>query len=189
MNSIYLYHAVQALIKTCKGTFFIFFVTPFAFAYNQSNSSFASTKINFELRGTVVAVTCKVDTPDQDKYVDLRSWDIKKLVNPPYVTKSIPFKIKITGCPDTNVSISFTGAKDNSNTELLALDSDSTASGVGIEILDTLNKRLPMNNNSKYVRTSEHGDAVISFSARYVATGKPEPGSANAVSEFTLTYD
>lgn len=79
----------------------------------------------------------------------------------------------------------------------LSLSSDSTASGVGVQILHGSNilgfgpdRKGQDVENRWFAGTARAGDFTIPLSARYVQVGSPvTAGSANARATFTLSYE
>jgi len=146
-------------------------------------------EINIRLSGNIVALGCTVDPMDVNKTVNLGDWAIKKLSYPSGHSEPVAFRIHLTGCTASGVALAFTGKKNEADNTLLALNDESTASGVAVEIMDSAHKRIPMGENAQRVTVDNMGDARLDFSARYVAVSEPSAGTADADSEFTLTYD
>lgn len=149
--------------------------------------------INIRLSGTVVALGCTVDPGDVEKQVDLGEWATKQMKKAGQTTRQVPFAIHLSGCTASGVTTAFTGTKDRVNPELLALKSDKPddAAGVAVQIMDSTGKRIPMGENAPRGVVDENGNLILNFRANYVATGDDtvRPGTANADTEFTLTYD
>ncbi|MGR3184270.1 fimbrial protein [Enterobacter cancerogenus] len=149
-------------------------------------------KINIRLSGTVVALGCTVNPADVDKPVHLGEWATKNMKKAGQTTRQVPFAIHLTGCTASGVTTAFTGTKDKINPELLALKSDGDdADGVAVQIMDSTGKRIPMGENAPRGVVDENGNLTLSFRANYMATGggTVRPGTADADTEFTLTYD
>lgn len=150
-------------------------------------------EINIRLSGTVVALGCTVDPGDVDKPVQLGEWATKQLKKAGQTTSPVPFTIHLTGCTASGVTTTFTGTKDKVNPELLALKSndDDYATGIAVQIMNGNGQRIPMGNNAPRGVVDENGNVTLSFRANYVATGNDgvRPGTADADTEFTLSYD
>ncbi|HCR1910595.1 TPA: fimbrial protein [Enterobacter kobei] len=150
-------------------------------------------KINIRLTGTVVALGCTVDPGDVDKPVDLGEWATKDMKKAGQTTRQVPFAIHLMGCTASGVTTVFTGTKDKFRPELLALKSDGAdcAAGVAVQIMDSTGKLIPMGANAPRGVVDENGNLTLSFRANYVATGDDtvRPGTADADTVFTLTYD
>ncbi|MNL61522.1 Fimbrial protein [compost metagenome] len=77
------------------------------------------------------------------------------------------------------------------NQSIVALDSRSSATGVGVQLLLRSGANLPFRTD---LRVNQHqagqaGSIEIPFQARYVQTGGAiSPGTANTTMTFTLTY-
>lgn len=147
-------------------------------------------RINIRLTGNIVALSCEVDPADVDKTVNLGDWSIGQLAYPGGHSEAVDFAINLTGCAASGVKLTFTGDADSSNSSLLALNDQSSATGVAVEIMDGLHKRLPLNEATERVAVDNNGNASLNLSARYLSTdGRVTAGSANADSVFALTYD
>ncbi|MGE9552896.1 fimbrial protein [Erwinia amylovora] len=150
-------------------------------------------EINIRMTGTVVALGCTVDPDDIDKPVQLGSWATKQLKKAGRTTSPVAFSIHLTGCTASGVTTAFTGTKDSVNPQLLALSNGSAddATGVAVQIMDSLGTRIPMGDTAPRGVVDDNGNLTLNFRANYVALGdnSVKPGDANADTEFTLTYD
>ncbi|MBE5253604.1 fimbrial protein [Mixta mediterraneensis] len=149
-------------------------------------------EVNIRLSGTVVALGCTVNPNDVDKPVQLGEWTTKQLKKAGEKTSPVPFSIHLTGCTASGVTTAFTGQKDRVNPELLALRSvgDDYATGIAVQIMDSSGQRIPISNNSTRQVVDENGNVTLNFQASYVTTSNNvRPGTADADTEFTLTYD
>lgn len=149
----------------------------------------ADGTINFN--GSLTADACTVDAGSADQTVDLGKVAVTAF-SAGAGTKASPtkFSLNLTDCPATVTSaqVKFDGTSDEINPNLLALDSGSDATGVGIEIADKSGTAIPVHQaSSDYPLVA--GDNTIDFVARYVSTAaNVTAGTANATSEFTLNY-
>ena len=150
-------------------------------------------EINITLTGTVVALGCTVDPNDIDKQVQLGEWATRQLTKAGQATSPVPFTISLTDCSASGVTTAFTGTRDQMNPELLALksDEDDYATGIAVQIMDGNGKRIPMGENAPRGVVDENGNVTLSFQANYVATVNDgvRPGTADADTEFTVSYD
>jgi type 1 fimbria pilin len=150
-------------------------------------------EINIRLSGTVVALGCTVDPGDIDKPVKLGEWATKQLRKAGDTTNAVYFSIRLTGCTASVVTTAFTGARDKQASSLLALNREGadSAQGVAVQIMDSTHQRIPMGDDTPQETVDADGDATLSFYANYMATGNDGvmPGTADANTEFTLTYD
>ncbi|UMX79310.1 type 1 fimbrial protein [Klebsiella pneumoniae] len=97
------------------------------------------------------------------------------------------------GTSVTAVKVGFTGVADSVNTSLLKLDAGtSAAAGMGVEILDQQQSRLPVNAPSSTMTwtTLTPGQTnILNFYARLMATQVPvTAGHVNATATFTLEF-
>ncbi len=97
------------------------------------------------------------------------------------------------GTSVTAVKVGFTGVADSINTSLLKLDAGaSAAAGMGVEILDQQQSRLPVNAPSSTMTwtTLTPGQTnILNFYARLMATQVPvTAGHVNATATFTLEF-
>lgn len=104
------------------------------------------------------------------------------------------FAIDLQNCGSTasGVTVSFSGAGDSRNTDLLALTAgESDASGIGIALYDQNKTLIPLGQESDVVTLSPgQASAHLQFYARYLADGGTvTPGDANASATFILAYE
>lgn len=147
-------------------------------------------RINIQLFGNIIDWTCVVVADDANKSVPLGSWATRDIPNKGDTTAPVAFQLRLTGCPTGPVSVTFQGVDDPSDTDLLSLNSSSTATKVAIQLMDKDKKYLPLNRASQTVQADENGNAVFNFYASYITTGSyPKAGTANADAMFLLNYD
>lgn len=142
------------------------------------------------LKGTVIEQGCTVDAVDVDKTVNLGEWSTRLLMSSGGHSVPVDFTIKLTDCTSSGVALTFTGDADAGDSTLLALNGQSTATGVAVEIMDSSHKRLSLNEKTDQVAVDGNGNVNLNFAARYFSqSGRVTAGMANADSVFTLTYD
>ncbi|NML29907.1 fimbrial protein [Paraburkholderia antibiotica] len=142
--------------------------------------------------------TCTVTTPSIS--VSLGSVPINQFGAVGSGSTTIPFQIGLN-CSGvaTSYYITFTDSNNpGNNTNSLSLTSDSSATGVGIQILNGGNpvsygpdSSVAGNLNQIFLGTSTGTGSVVTlpFGGRYVKTnGTMTPGSANGVATFTMSY-
>ncbi|HCN5592224.1 TPA: type 1 fimbrial major subunit FimA [Escherichia coli] len=151
--------------------------------------------IHFE--GELVNAACSVNTDSADQVVTLGQYrtDIFNAVG--NTSALIPFTIQLNDCDPVvaaNAAVAFSGQADAINDNLLAIASSTnttTATGVGIEILDNTSAILKHDGNS--FSTNQNlipGTNVLHFSARYKGTGtSASAGQANADATFIMRYE
>ncbi len=91
---------------------------------------------------------CAVAGESKDFTVDLQDNAAKQFYAVGATTPPVPFRIVLSPCGTsvTAVKVGFTGVADSINTSLLKLDAGaSAAAGMGVEILDQQQSRLPVN--------------------------------------------
>lgn len=110
------------------------------------------------------------------------------------VSQARQFSISLNDCPEiiSGTKVYFSGTPDVNNTDLLSLSDTGgggMASGVGVEILDSNQLIIPINNTDSQVYPLSAGNNTLGFSLRYKATNIPvTAGNATAVMYFDLTY-
>ncbi|UXL36997.1 type 1 fimbrial protein [Pseudomonas fragi] len=95
----------------------------------------------------------------------------------------------------TKIHLRLDGVKGSTSLDatrgILGLTTDSVASGLGVQVLTSDNTAFPLN-VAKEVITLVPGATTIKLKARYIQTSSdpqgPQPGTANAAANFTLTY-
>lgn len=106
----------------------------------------------------------------------------------------MPFRIVLSPCGTsvTAVKVGFTGVADSVNTSLLKLDAGtSAAAGMGVEILDQQQSRLPVNAPSSTM--TDHADPGPDQYSQLLrpADGHQVPvtaGHVNATATFTPNF-
>lgn len=195
-----LYHTVT-LIKTGD-------ITPGPQALDGSTLATATFSdvgkgFDFGITGTVIQAQCNVSaTAVSADPVNLGDWDVTDFKGPNSGTTPVPFSINLENCvadPQNNniatAHIRLDGAKDSkpidSANGVFGLSADSTAKGIGIQMLNNdgttpfeLEKDIP-------VIAITPGNIVLDFKARFFQTadiGGVEPGTAKGALGFTITY-
>jgi type 1 fimbria pilin len=146
--------------------------------------------------GTLIKATCSVTQP------------AVSVLLPTADTRAFSAGVGAVAAPQ-GFSLSFsctTGAKvlmtltDNVNpanrTSTLGLTTDSTAKGIGVQILNSAGTPIlfgadsatPGNANQWLIGNSPNGALVVPFSARYISTGAVSPGTVKALATFTMSY-
>ncbi|MEX3137562.1 fimbrial protein [Serratia ureilytica] len=152
-----------------------------------------STNINISGRisdnGCVVAATSEVID------VDLLKHATKQLSSPGATTIAVPFKIELSPCgPNaSNVKVGFTGTSNSTNDTLLAIDVSSTATGIGVEFLDSNQKTISVNakpEQLQWIHLIGGEPNTLNFYARLKATSNSvTAGSVKATANFTLEFE
>ncbi|MBF4114160.1 fimbrial protein [Enterobacter cloacae] len=148
--------------------------------------------VNLYMRATLVSNACSVSTDSINKTVNLGVWATKQFLETPTPVPLVRFTINLEDCGPaaSDVKLSWNGTAHASNSELFALTSDSTATNVGVELLDWNRKRIaPGYTTPAYDLTANASSVSIPFYARYVrAGGAVTAGTANSMATFTLEY-
>lgn len=144
----------------------------------------------------ITSQTCSVTTPSIQ--VDLGSVPAKSIPNVGDGSTAVPFSIGVdcTGL-STALAITFTDVSNPGNTSnTLPLSADSTARGVGIQILKSgtpisygPDASIAGNTNQITIGQVNGTSTTIPFTGRYVRTTSTiTPGSANGTATFTMSY-
>ena len=131
-----------------------------------------------------------------DVLVDLRSHKSSELKGPGSFTEMTPFNVALKSCPAGINRVTYqvdavTPIVDVADS-VVALDSGSTATGVGVQLLDGAGNVFPLGTVKTLAgySTSQGGDYDVKFNARYYQTGAAVgPGSANTAMTFTMSYE
>lgn len=120
-----------------------------------------------------------------------------EMTGPGTYTKSTAFSLALNDCPPGMDSIQYqldpvTTVLDSGNS-VVALDGSSTATGVGVQVLDdTGTMPLPLGSPVTFNGYDTHhgGSYTIPLKARYYQTGTSVgAGTANTSMTFTMTYE
>lgn len=146
--------------------------------------------------GSMTAATCSVNqTAIGVKLAPVTIADLSSQIGKTAAPK--PFSLSVT-CPagiKTFVTLTDTSNIANRSTTL-GLTADSSAQGVGIQILNGSDTPVafgpdsaaPGNPNQFMLGTADGGSVEYSFKAQYISTGHVRAGSVQAIATFTLSY-
>lgn len=147
----------------------------------------ASGTINFT--GEIVQSTCDVITASRDQTVVIGRYPTTLFKNVGDTSASKAFNIGLENCEPGTYTIRFDGITPTGHPDLLAV---STATGVGIELLDNNDKIFPINQeitDSALVSVGVDGLATVHLKARYKSfLQSVTAGEASASSEFSIEY-
>ena len=151
--------------------------------------------VHFE--GELVNAACAVSTQSSDQVVTLGQYRTASFTAVGDTTAQIPFSIVLNDCDPkvaATAAVAFSGQSDITNNNLLAVtsaDNGTTASGVGIEILDNTSTALkPDGATFSTAQALVEWTNTLRFSARYKATAtSATPGQANADATFIMKYE
>ncbi|KAA8995382.1 fimbrial protein [Affinibrenneria salicis] len=145
-----------------------------------------------QINGNLTSNTCAVSTDSQNKTVDMGTVATKQFLAASHALAPVRFALVLENCGAavSSVSTTFTGSADQDDATLLALNSESTATNVGIAILDKERNRIPLGSASEqYPLTASASSVQMVFYGQYVATqNSVTAGTANGDVTFTLSY-
>ncbi|MBP0592723.1 type 1 fimbrial protein [Paraburkholderia sp. LEh10] len=146
--------------------------------------------------GQFVHATCSIN--QSNVYVYLPNSDTKAFASGiGAVTASQAFQLSLACASGAKVLITLTDSVNPANrTNTLTLSNDSTAQGVGIQVLNSAGTAVsfgadsaaPGNTNQWVIGDSPDGTLQVPLSARYVRTGTVSSGSVKALATFTMSY-
>ncbi|WIL42759.1 fimbrial protein [Pantoea agglomerans] len=156
---------------------------------NPSLDAATLGSVEISLHGNIVASSCTFSQDDDNQTIPLGDWPVKNFSNSSGGVRTQPvyFGISLTDCSASATELVFSGKQDSSSAELLALDSDSSAENVAIEILDAEKNRVALNTTVTNTVDSS-GNVAYTFYANYISTGVVSAGSANGTLTFTINY-
>ena len=145
--------------------------------------------------GSITDSSCNVDSGSTGQTVDLGKWASTYFTSTGSETTKTPFHIKVKDCPASvaKVAVLFDGARDQSDTTLLATNGGAT--GVAIKLYeDDQNTAVSLGKVSKdhpvvAGATAGTGSADLEFYADYVSTGAVAAGDANGTANFNMIYN
>jgi major type 1 subunit fimbrin (pilin) len=152
---------------------------------------------NVHFKGELVNAACAVSTDSSNQEVKLGQYRTASFAKTGDTSAKIPFSIVLNDCDPTvaaTAAVAFTGqvdAKDNTLLAVASSDNADTATGVGIEILDTASATLAPNGATfSTAQNLVEGTNTLRFTARYKATADTTaPGQANADATFVMKYE
>ncbi|VTP14612.1 Type-1 fimbrial protein, A chain precursor [Phytobacter ursingii] len=169
-----------------------------AYGYMSEYSSYGQVKgVTWKFSGNTTFTVRSCKTPDIT--VPLGSHASNDFAAVGSTSQPVPFNFQINDCAAEMTSVSYTfkpaagiTLQGSGNNQYLTLDSSSTASGVGVQVLyeDGITA-VPFNTKtafSGYVKATG-GSYTIPMKARYVRTGTISPGTANSAAEFVMAYE
>lgn len=153
-----------------------------------------SSQVTYSLGNPVEFVVLSCETPDVT--VPLGTWLKSSFTGIGYTTNSAPVDIKLNNCPAGMNSISYsidaTTPIVSTPLSVVALDGTSTATGVGVQLLDTNGTTpFPLATTKAFglYSPATGGSYTIPLKARYYQTSPSvTEGTANTGMTFTMTY-
>jgi len=142
--------------------------------------------------GTIIATSCAVDASSTTE-VPIGTLSATSFADVGAISSKKDIVLNLTGCPASQTGVMFTagGASDATNNQLLALSSDSEASGLGIAFYNKGGALIPMHSSSAAAPiNAETGVATINLEAAAMSTAQSVTGGAfNATTTFVLSYN
>lgn len=131
-----------------------------------------------------------------DVLVDLGSHKSSEFKGPGTFTSMTGFNVALKSCPAgmnrVNYQIDAVTPILNAARSVVALNSGSAATGVGVQLLDGSGNVFPLGTPKSLggYNTNTGGDYAIPFNARYYQTGPAVgAGTANTAMTFTMSYE
>lgn len=155
----------------------------------QANSfSLAMTNIEFNLE--IKEWSCRIKNSSQNMVVDLGVWSTRNFNAVGSKTRPTFFEVELEDCNVEQVAMSFTGPADSSNPNYLALNPNSTAKNLAVQISDLNQVPLPLNSVSPAAPVNQNNSAKLSFYANFISTQERiEAGQATADATLVLHYN
>lgn len=154
---------------------------------NQTHADEVATP-NLNIKALIFESGCTVVATNNNIDVKLGKWATSSVKNVGDRTRSIPFSVQLKDC-GTSISVSFNGAADLKQPELLALEQGTTAKNVAVEILDQNLKRVPVNTLTIPIKTTNSSVTLNFFANYYTTQANVTAGSANAVANLVISYE
>ncbi|VTP16523.1 Type-1 fimbrial protein, A chain precursor [Phytobacter ursingii] len=155
---------------------------------------YSELKIN---SGNVIVTAAACKTPDI--HVDLQKHASSDFPTVGATSPATPFNFEIQNCDPNINSVNYTFkpapgvslVSDGNSDQHITLDSASSASGVGIQVLYNNDTLVPFNSKITYTgyNKTTGGSYTIPMKARYIRTGAVTAGTANSAVEFIMTYE
>lgn len=159
---------------------------------NGPELSSGPSRVSFTVTPTVVTVL-SCTTPDV--YVPLGTHKTTELTGVNTYTTSSSFNLSLNNCPAGMNTVQYrvdpTTALLNSAQSVVALDASSSATGIGVQLLDGTGAVFPLSTYKTFSSydKSTGGSYTIAFKARYYQTAATVgPGDANTSMTVTVLY-
>ncbi|MEX3172673.1 fimbrial protein [Serratia quinivorans] len=151
-----------------------------------ANAGAADVTVN--ITGTVLSVSCDVNTTDATKDVDLGTIVAQQYETAGKTSPPEDVAIGLTGCSSTStVTASFSGVADSTDPDLLAINSGSgAASNLAIQILDSTSNPVALGDTIDFPVTDSA--ATVEFKLRYKSTGTVTAGNADSTLNVDFAY-
>jgi len=171
---------------------FIFFS---ALSLITLSASAASDQTTISIQGYIFDNTCAVSAESVNIPVNLQTSNAKDFFRVGSTAPAQSFSIVLSPCGKhvAGIKVMFTGTADDSNTELLKLDSGTgKATGLGIQLLDNLQQPLVINADFptlSAINLASGETNILTYYARLMSTQFPVgAGVVSSTASFTLEY-
>jgi major type 1 subunit fimbrin (pilin) len=151
------------------------------------------------LKAVVTADSCSVSNETRDQTVPMGSFSSSAFSAKGSESTRTPFHIKLMDCPASTVSVGFTledatvGSADTADDTLLALDSTSTATGVGVAMYDAATGGAIIKPGAAaaatYPVTSGAADIALSAALKQDGDTAVTAGDFKAITGFSIVYN
>lgn len=144
---------------------------------------------NLNVQGTIVAPGCSVESNNIN--VPLGDYLTTQFNSIGSVTQYKPLNVVLNCNNGTKLNAKINADAENSALGTIKLTQASgSATGVGVQILDTASNPVRLNEKFLVDTISSNGQYNINWKARYIKTSETiTPGIANATATLTLTYE
>lgn len=167
-------------------------------------------QLNLTINGSVTVSDCQI--PNVSKQIEVPIGTVTRNIfqGKGSTSEDVNFQIPLTNCvagsfptpafpgnyfETSNANIRLEGSNGSvvldAQEGILGLNSDSDASGVAVQVLKADGSKLELGRDTPIKRLND-GNMNLDFKARYIQTSEsplgPEPGTANASANFTITY-
>lgn len=148
--------------------------------------------VTVNITGKVTNGTCSVSSDSIDKPVNLGSVPISLLSRGSASSPPVQFTINLENCGAIShgVQVTFSGTPDENAPDYFKLSPDSSASGIGIVIMDDTRRMISVDGTSKsYLITGGVATKSLIFYAKMAADGSAlKTGTVASSATFTTAY-
>lgn len=145
------------------------------------------------ITGSILAASCSVDGGEDPMSVTMGDYSGGTLTTVGQLTPQKTLTIRLINCSESisGTTVTVSGTADALNNKLLGLNnpgSTGTATGVGVQITDSLNNIININSASK-LQPLTAGNNQITLKLAYEVTAVPVgPGDASSVMYLDFAY-
>ena len=148
---------------------------------------------SLSVSGQIIASACQVDAASISAPINMGTLVPAGFPTVGSISQKKDINVVLTACPlsQAGVMLTATGSADAVNNELLALNSDSAATGLGIALYNMDGSLIPMNSPSAAAAIDPTtGGATIALQAAAMSTADTvSSGAFTATTNFTLSYN